>query len=62
MKVEEASGAGTVVYQLESEFFWDDKPAGDIRVIGASDDGGLRALVPLCDAFIKAPDGRFIGE
>ena len=49
-------------YQLEIQFFWDDKPNGDIRVIGAVDDGGLSAFKPLCLDFIKAPDDSFVGE
>jgi hypothetical protein len=33
-----------------------------VHVLGAIDDGGLRAFVPLCDDFIMAPDGSFVGE
>ena len=51
-----------VSYQIEVQFFWDDRPNGDIRVIGCIDDGGLRAFVPLSDSFIKAPSGAFVGE
>jgi hypothetical protein len=49
-------------YQVEIEFFWDGKPDKDIRVMGAIDDGGLHAMMPLTDAFILSPDGKFIGE
>ena len=49
-------------YQFEIEVVWDDKPSRDIRVIGAIDDGGIRAYFPLTNAFIMAPDGSFIGE
>jgi hypothetical protein len=31
-------------------------------ILGSIDDGGWRALRPLCDDFILAPDGRFVGE
>ena len=55
-------GPSGVEYQIEVQFCWDDRPSGNIRVIGAIDDGGLRAFVPLCDSFIMAPDGRFVGE
>lgn len=62
VEIREVPGASGVTYQLEFQFFWDDQPAGHIRVAGAIDDGGLRAFAPLCDDFIKAPDGAFIGE
>ena len=38
------------------------RPGGNVRVIGSIDDGGWRAFVPLSDSFIKAADGRFVGE
>jgi hypothetical protein len=49
-------------FQIEIEAFWDDKPDGDIRVMGGVDDGGWRAFLPLIDDFIMAPDGSFVGE
>ncbi|MGB2862528.1 MAG: hypothetical protein WBC05_04310 [Sedimentisphaerales bacterium] len=49
-------------YQIEIQAFWDDKSNGNIRVLGAIDDGGLRALVPLTDSFIKSPSNEFVGE
>ena len=55
-------GAGGSTYQLEINFAWDDRPGGDIRVMGGIDDGGWRAFLPLCDSFIMTPDGRFVGE
>lgn len=58
----EVLGPAGVEYQIEVEVMWDDRPGGDIRVIGAIDDGGWRAFVPLCDSFIMTPDGRFVGE
>jgi hypothetical protein len=30
--------------------------------MGAIDDGGVRALMPLGESFILAPDGSFVGE
>jgi hypothetical protein len=54
-----ASGAK---YQIEVEAFWDDRPGGNIRVLGAIDDGGWRGFKPLCAAFIMAPSGAFVGE
>jgi hypothetical protein len=49
-------------YQLEVQFFWDDEPDGDVRVLGSVDDGGIRAFIPITDDFILSPDGRFVGE
>lgn len=58
-EIEATSGAR---YQVEIEVFWDDKPEGNVRVIGSIDDGGWRAFAPLSDSFIMAPDGSFVGE
>ena len=52
----EVIGSSATLYQIEVEFFWDDKPAGDVRVMGAIDDGGWRAFMPLCEDFIVSPD------
>jgi hypothetical protein len=49
-------------YQLEFQAVWDDKKNGNIRVIGAIDDGGLWAFMPLTTDFIIAPNGEFVGE
>jgi hypothetical protein len=49
-------------YQTEVNVLWDDRPGGNIRVIGSIDDGGLRAFAPLTDSFIKTPDRSFVGE
>ena len=62
VEVEERRGQAGTPYQLEFEFVWDARPGGNVRVIGGIDDGGLRAFFPLTDAFIKAPDGSFVGE
>jgi hypothetical protein len=56
-----AAPSGTQ-YQVEVEFFWDDGPDGNIRVMGAIDDDGCRAMLPLTDSFILSADGKFIGE
>jgi hypothetical protein len=55
------SGAGNR-YQYEIQVIWDGKPGGDIRVLGAIDDGGVHAFFPLTDDFIVATNGDFIGE
>ena len=48
----EIRGASGTTYQVEVQFFWDDKPRGAVRVIGSIDDGGLRAFVPLTQTFL----------
>ena len=60
--VELVSGPSGATYHFEFEIVWDGKAGGDVRVIGGIDDGGLRALVPLTDAFIMAPSGDFVDE
>jgi hypothetical protein len=58
----EAPGAAGNAYQIEILCVWDDRPGGDVRVIGSIDDGGWRAFVPLTDSFIKRSDGSLVGE
>jgi len=58
----EIRGPSGAVYQLEIEAVWDERPEGNLRVIGSIDDRGVRALVPITDDFILAPNGSFIGE
>jgi hypothetical protein len=48
----EVRGASGATYQVEVQFFWDDKPRGVIRVVGSIDDGGIRAFVPLTQTFL----------
>lgn len=59
--VERRSPSG-VTYQVEVQVFFDDESRLNLRVAGAIDDGGWRAFKPLCDDFIIAPDGTFVGE
>jgi hypothetical protein len=59
---QEAHGASGANYQLEFTAMWDGPPLGNVRVMGAVDDGGLRAFAPLTLSFIKAADGGFVGE
>src|SRR3954466_3973712 len=49
-------------YQIEVQAFWDDphQPGANLRVTVSIDDGGLRALAPLSQDFIRAPDDSFI--
>jgi hypothetical protein len=61
-QVAELRGVSGATYQLEVVVQWDDRPGGALRVLGSVDDGGWRALKPLTDDFILAPDGTFVGE
>jgi len=58
----EVRSSSGVKYQLEIQAFWDDKPNDVLRVMGAIDDGGVRAYVPMTEDFLIAPTGEFIGE
>jgi hypothetical protein len=59
---EERSAPSGALYYVEMQVFWDDKPGGDVRVMGSIDDGGLRAFVPLSVSFVMGPSGVFVGE
>ena len=61
-QVVEFRGASSATYQVEVEVRWDDRSGGAVRILGSIDDGGWRAFKPLCDDFIMAPDGTFVGE
>jgi len=58
----EVSGPTGANYQIDIQVLWDYKPDGDLRVLGAIDDGGWRAFLPLTDSFIMRPNGTFVGE
>jgi hypothetical protein len=58
---EERDASGTT-YQLQASVFWDDEPGGNIRVLASLSGGGWRDFLPLCEDFIMAPDGTFVGE
>ena len=45
-------GESGTAYQVEVQFFWDDKPRGTVRVFGSIDDGGIRAFVPLTQTLL----------
>jgi hypothetical protein len=44
-----------VRYQVETRVVWDGEKGGDIRVLGAIDDGDWRAFVPLSNSILKGP-------
>jgi hypothetical protein len=58
----ERSAASAAKYQVGIQFLWDDRPGGNIRVMGLIDDGGWRAFLPLTRSFIKSADGSFVRE
>jgi hypothetical protein len=58
----EVVGPDGKTYQIDVQFFWDDKPLGSVRVMASIDDGGWRAFLPLTDSFILTPSGEFLGE
>ncbi|MBL7663257.1 hypothetical protein JNK13_10960 [bacterium] len=53
------TGKSGAEYQIEIQVFWDDQKDGNLRVVGAVDDGGLRSFMPLTDGFILTPEGKF---
>ncbi|GAA4821522.1 hypothetical protein ACFQ0K_15920 [Nocardioides caeni] len=58
-KVQAPDGKG---YQIEIEAVWDSEADGHLRMLCSIDDGGLSALMPMSDGFIKASDESFVGE
>lgn len=54
----EVRAASGTVYQVEIQFFWDDRRGNTIRVMGCIDDGGVRALVPLTESILIAPTSK----
>jgi ribosomal protein S8 len=48
----EVSGSSGAKYQVEVQFFWDDKLRQTIRVCGLIDDGGIRAYIPLTETLL----------
>jgi hypothetical protein len=45
--------AGGARYQIEVQFFWDDKPERDVRVCGSIDDGGIRASKGFAHSLVR---------
>ena len=61
-EVIEVIGPSGVEYQIEIQVMWDHKPNGDIRVMGAIDDGGLRAFMPLCGDLIARSEEQNVDD
>ncbi len=55
-EVVEVTGPSGTVFQIEIQITWDGKPNGDVRVLGAIDDGGWRAFLPLTSDLLISPD------
>jgi hypothetical protein len=55
-QVVEVTGPSGTAYQIEIQIVWDGKPNGDVRVLGAIDDGGWRAFLPLTSDLLISPD------
>jgi hypothetical protein len=51
-----------VIYQVETQAFWDESDQKNLRVTLSIDDGGWRSFGPVSDGFIVAPNGTFVGE
>jgi len=66
----EGLAADGTKYFIELNTFWDDRPQGNVRVIGALEvfpQKSILGVVPvriseMCLSFIMAPDGAFVGE
>ena len=60
IKTHELAAPSGIRYQVEIQFFWDNEPNANVRVMGSIDDGSIRALHPISEVFIVSPQGRFI--
>jgi hypothetical protein len=64
----QVTGDSGTIYNGEIQAFWDSgKKTGNLRVLACIDDGRFRwrflpVVTPMCESFIMAPDGSFIGE
>jgi hypothetical protein len=56
----EVTGCSGTAFQIEIQILWDGKPNGDVRVLGAIDDGGWRAFLPLTSDLIVKQDAAQI--
>ena len=51
----EVTGPSGAQHQMEIQLVWNNKPNGDVRLLGSIDDGGWRAFMPLsADLILKA--------
>jgi hypothetical protein len=61
-EVIELNGPSGTRFCIEILAVWDSNIGGDLRVIGAIDDGGWRAFRPLTDDFIMRRDGTLVSD
>jgi hypothetical protein len=59
---QELIGTSGTAYQIELYAMWDDKKAKTICFWGNIDGDSISAFRPMSSTFIKAPDGKFVGE
>ena len=53
----EVVGPSGTEYQIEIQIRWDNRPGGDVRVMGTIDDGTFRgAFKPVCEDLLVRPD------
>ena len=62
LDVREVRAPDGTALQIELQVMWGGTPGEAVLVLGAIDDGGLRAFCPLTLDFIRNPDGTFAGE
>lgn len=56
----EVFGTSGTKYQVEIQFFWDDKAGESVRMFGSVDDAGVRAFCPLTETrVISPPEGLY---
>jgi hypothetical protein len=59
----EAVGPSGTEYQMEIQVRWDNKPGGDVRVMGSIDDGTFRgAFKPVCSDLLVRPDEQDLDD
>ena len=46
-------GSSGARYHVELDASWDDLPEGNLRIVGAIDDGGWRRLLPVTEIVIR---------
>ena len=57
----QVAGPSEEEYNIEILVFWDDRPQGDLKIIGSIDDGRLPgAMLPLTIALEMGPDGKIL--
>ena len=59
-QIAEVTGPSGAVYQIEFTVFYDSGTSGDLRIMGAIDDGGWRAFAPLTKSEIMKPTGELV--